>query len=135
MSLSVYDPIKNCFVLKPMTTPDIINAFHPDYMKTHEPDYMKSFRTVEANRQAADTLSKLVTEKRKKNPMHGFVHGIAKVKKTSPLNTKKEQSKTMEEVRNELIDNLKPREFKVYSAAGTKNVTPKGKKNVAIPNT
>lgn len=129
MSLSVYDPIKKCFVLKPMTTPTI-NAFHPDYMKTHEPDFMKSFRTVEANRSAAETLSKHVTEKRKTNPLHGFVHGIAKA--NAPLkniiNTKKEQSKTMAEVRNELIDNLKPREFKVYSAAGTKNVTPKGKK-------
>ena len=135
MSLSTYDPIRNCFVLKPMTPPDIINAFHPDYMKTHEPDYMKPFRTVEANRQAADTLSKRVTEMRKVNPMHGFVHGIAKVKVPRPIQTKKEQSKTMAEVRNELIDNLKPREFKVYSAAGTSNVTPKGKKNVAIPNT
>mgnify|MGYP000205096419 len=130
MSLSVFDPIKNCFVLKPMTQPKTINALHPDYMKTHEPDFMKSFRTVEANRQAAETLSKRVTEMRKANPMHGFVHGIAKVK--SPvkhvINTKAEQSKTMTEVRNELIDKLKPREFKVYSAAGTKNVTPKGKK-------
>ena len=135
MSLSTYDPIKKCFVLKPMTTP-IINAFHPDYMKTYEPDFMKSLRTVEANRQAADTLSKHVTEKRKTNPAHGFVHGIAKVKKPRPIQTKAEQSKTMNEVRNELIDSLKPREFKMYSAAGTKNVTPKGKKkNVAIPNT
>lgn len=109
MSLSTYDPIKNCFVLKPMTTPDQINAFHPDYMKTHEPDFMKSFRTVEANRQAAETLSNYVTKKRKTNPLHGFVHGIAKAKPP-------------------VADMLKPREFKVFSAAGTANVTPKYKK-------
>jgi hypothetical protein len=111
-----------------MTPPTTINAFHPDYMKTHEPDYMKPFRTMEANRQAADTLSKRVTEMRKTNPTHGFVHGIAKVKTTRPIQTKAEQSKTMAEVRQEVLANLKPREFKVYSAAGASNVTPKGKK-------
>ena len=72
MSLSTYDPIKGCFVLAPMTQ-QTINAFHPDYVKTHDPDLMKHFRTVEANRKAAETLSKRVTALRKENPMHGYV--------------------------------------------------------------
>lgn len=55
----------------------MINAFHPLYMKTHEPDFMKSFRTHEANRKAAETLAKHVSEKRKTNPAYGYVHGIS----------------------------------------------------------
>lgn len=50
-----------------------INAFHPDYMQVHEPTFMKDFRTVEANRKAALTLSKHVTETRKVNPLHGYI--------------------------------------------------------------
>jgi len=34
---------------------------------------MKDFRTAEANRKAALTLSKHVTEQRKINPLHGYV--------------------------------------------------------------
>jgi hypothetical protein len=71
-NLSTYDPVKGCFVLAPMTQP-IINAFHPDYIKVHQPDLMKEFRTAEANRKAALTLSNHVTEQRKINPLHGYV--------------------------------------------------------------
>jgi hypothetical protein len=46
----------------------MINVFHPDYIKTHEPQLMKSFRTSEANRQVAETL----TKKRKTGPSHGI---------------------------------------------------------------
>jgi hypothetical protein len=42
-------------------------------MQVHEPNFMKEFRTVEANRKAALTLSMHVTEKRKLNPLHGYV--------------------------------------------------------------
>lgn len=70
----------------------MINAFHPLYMKTHEPDFMKSFRTHEANRRAAETLAKHVSEKRKENPAYGYVHGIS----------------------------VAPRDFHVYSRAGVK---------------
>lgn len=72
MSLSTYDPIKGCFVLAPMKQENI-NAFHPDYIKVHQPNLMQSFRTAEANRKAALTLSKHVTEQRKINPNHGYV--------------------------------------------------------------
>ena len=43
MSLSIYDPIKNCFVLRPMTQPTI-NAFHPDYVKTYMPEFLSNIR-------------------------------------------------------------------------------------------
>jgi len=72
MSLSIYDPAKGCFVLAPMK-PMTINAFHPDYIKVYQPNLMKEFRTVEANRKAALTLSHHVTEQRKLNPLHGYV--------------------------------------------------------------
>jgi len=50
MSLSIYDPIKGCFVLKP-EQPPIINAFHPDYVKTHMPEFLSSIR-IEAKMKA-----------------------------------------------------------------------------------
>lgn len=40
---------------------------------------MKSFRTHEANRRAAETLAKHVSEKRKDNPAYGYVHGVSKI--------------------------------------------------------
>lgn len=73
----------------------MINAFHPDYMKVHEPLFMRDFRTVEANRKAAETLAKHVAEKRKLNPTYGYVHGVTKIP-------------------------LEMRPFHVYSRAGTK---------------
>ena len=104
MSLSVYDPVKNCFVLKPMTT-TTVNAFHPDYMKTHEPNLMKDFRTHEANRQAAATLSKHVEEVRKTKPSHGTLFGISdKVIEPHMMKPK------------EMM--LKPKEFHTYQKAG-----------------
>ena len=73
----------------------MINAFHPDYMKTHEPRFMDSFRTVEANRKAAETLAKHVAKKRKADPTYGYVHGVTKIP-------------------------LEMRTFHVYSKAGVK---------------
>jgi hypothetical protein len=108
-----------------------VNAFHPEYMKTHEPHFMKDFRTHEANRQAAAAVSSYVTKQRKVKPSHGTVFGISeKVKavtapahmhrRKSPINTKAEQKKTMNEVRNELIDKLKQTPYRTYSRAGAK---------------
>jgi len=41
--LSIYDPIKGCFVLN-HNTPPVINAFHPDYVKTYMPEFMSAIR-------------------------------------------------------------------------------------------
>jgi len=89
----------------------LINAFDPRYMATHEPKFMDEFRTHEARRAAAETLTKHVEKVRKTKPMHGFVHGIQK----RPILTKVEQRKTMAEIHNEMIA-VKP--FHVYSKAG-----------------
>ena len=43
MTLSVYDPVKGCFVLNPKEF--VINAFHPDYVKTYMPEFMSNIRT------------------------------------------------------------------------------------------
>jgi cell fate (sporulation/competence/biofilm development) regulator YmcA (YheA/YmcA/DUF963 family) len=80
-------------------------------MATHEPKFMDEFRTHEARRAAAETLTKHVEKVRKTKPMHGFVHGIQK----RPILTKVEQRKTMAEIHNEMIA-VKP--FHVYSKAG-----------------
>lgn len=49
MSLTTYDPIKGCFVLKP-EQPPIINAFHPDYVKTYHPELLSSIRNEAAQK-------------------------------------------------------------------------------------
>jgi hypothetical protein len=54
-----------------------MNAFHPDYIKTYHADFMKSYRTHEANRQAAETLSGYVSHRRKSKPSYGTVYGIS----------------------------------------------------------
>ena len=110
----------------------VINAFHPDYIKVHHPNFMKEFRTHEANRQAAATLSEYVEKTRKKKPSHGTLYGISK--KVIPLahsrpkemmGYKKGKEMTMLEISNELIDRLKKKDFHIYSKAG---VPKKGKK-------
>jgi hypothetical protein len=106
--LSTYDPIKGCFVLN-NPTPPIINAFHPDYVKTYMPEILTAIKADDTRLGAGETLSKHVTEKRKTNPLHGFVHGVSKAAK--PLKV-----------------DLTPREFHIYNKAGAKNVGPKGKK-------
>lgn len=110
---------------------EVINAFHPDYMKVHQPNFLKEFRTHEANRQAAATLSGYVEKTRKKKPSHGTLYGISN--KVTPahmsrpkemMSYKKGKAMTMIEISNELIDRLKKKDFHVYSRAGM----PKGKK-------
>ena len=44
MNLSIYDPIKGCFVLNPENFKPIINAFHPDYVKTYMPELLSSIK-------------------------------------------------------------------------------------------
>jgi len=119
MSLSVYDPVKNCFVLKPMTT-TTVNAFHPDYMKTHEPNFMKEFRTHEANRQAAATLSKHVEKVRKTKPSHGTLFGISdKVIDAHMMRPKqmmqRPKSAELEAIKKKILE---PKEFHTYQKAG-----------------
>ena len=125
MNMTVYDNDKGCQVLNPEYFAPVINAFHPDYMKTYHPDFMRDFRTVEANQ----------ADRKAKEPRKHVATKIVKKKKPNPthINSKREQGKTIAEVRAELDARkkaiLEPREFIVFSKAGTANVTPKGKKN------
>ena len=103
MSLSRYDPIKNCFVLKDLMPPEIINAFHPDYVKTYMPEFLSDLRTESSQ----------------------YLNGV----------TNGGKSKASREAKGEIginsihrFPDTKPREFHMYSKAGTANVTPKGKK-------
>lgn len=102
MTLSIYDPTKGCNVLNPKEF--VVNAFHPDYIKTHEPELMKSFRTVQANQE----------ERESKVPRKHVKTFKPKVRKPH-INSRTNQSMTMEEVRQEL---LKPKEYRTYSRAG-----------------
>jgi hypothetical protein len=109
----------------------MINAFHPDYMKTHEPNFMKDFRTSDANRQAAEAVSKYVTKQRKVKPSHGTVFGISDkvTAATAPahmhrrpdgVKSSKPRKMPMADVKQELADLLKRTEFRTYSRAGAK---------------
>jgi len=107
MSLSVYDPIKNCFVLKPMQ-PEIINAFHPDYVKTHMPEFMTAVRIDAKKEEAGKGVSKYLNKRRETEPSHGTIFGISD----------KEASMSPKQMM------LKRTEFHTYSKAGM----PKGVK-------
>jgi len=55
--LSTYDPVKGCFVLKPMTQPTI-NAFHPDYVKTYMPELLSSIKTEAQQKANGEKVAK-----------------------------------------------------------------------------
>ena len=101
--LSIYNHTKGCFVLNNLTPP-IINAFHPDYVKTYMPEFLTGVQQDAQRIEAGKTLSKHVTEKRKTNPLHGFIHGVSKAAK--PLKV-----------------DLTPREFHIYNRAGAPKKT------------
>lgn len=106
MTLSVYDPIKNCFVLKqPKPT---INAFHPDYMKTYHPTFFNDMRVAQRDKNSGDRMAKHVEKVRKTNPSHGTLFGIT--------------DKAISVAPKEMM--LKVKEFHIYNKAGM----PKGVK-------
>jgi hypothetical protein len=100
-----------------------INAFHPDFVKTHMPEFMASVRTDSKQTTIGQNVSKYVEKKRKTTPSHGTVFGISKVVLPAhmnrpkevirrPIQTKAQQSMTMQEVTAELIEKLKHRNKK-----------------------
>lgn len=140
MSLSVFDYERNCFVLKPKK--EVINAFHPDYVKTYMSDFLASIRTSNIKGEAGKSVTTFIEKRRKTNPTHGTFYGLNEgafdatpkqmmkppSKKPSSkkphILSKAEQTMSMSEVMNELVDLLKPREYHIYAKAGV----PKGKK-------
>jgi uncharacterized protein (DUF885 family) len=125
-----------------MTT---INAFHPDFVKTHMKEFTASIKVQNKHQMSSQMMAQYTEELRKTNPNVGTIQGISKplhVNRAPPRigPRVKERNMTMKEVIDELdamkkkklsakqrID-LAPREFNIYSKAGTANVTPKGKK-------
>ena len=97
-----------------------INAFHPDFVKTHMPEFLADIRTESRQTKAGQQLSKHVEERRKTDPLHGMISGISKKALPAhqmrpkemmkrPIQTKAQQSMTMQEVTAELMAKLTKR--------------------------
>ena len=110
MSLSIYDPIKGCFVLKP-EQPPIINAFHPDYVKTYMPEFLSSIR-VEATQKANGVIN------------GGKSKASREAKKGKTVNTINVDAKHPIRAAHLHRPNLAPTDFHIYQKAGM----PKGVK-------
>ena len=122
MTLSIYDPIKNCFVLKPMQ-PEIINAFHPDFVKTHMPEFLSSVRTNNVKEEAGKNVTKYIEKRRKTQPSHGTVFGLSD-KETSIKPVKMMTTPShMHRPKQTLEELLKPTEFHIYNKAGAPKQT------------
>lgn len=120
---------------------EVINAFHPDFVKTYLPDMLKD-QITSSNNSARRTEQ--ITEARKTVPNYGSMTGAFskhKPRKEKPSDTVVGRKMTMMEAHNAMVDeinkkklttkqrvDLAPKEFKIYSRAGTSNVKPKGKK-------
>lgn len=103
---------------------EIINAFHPDYCKTHMKDFIASIMVQNKHKKSSHHMAEYTEELRKTNPSLGTIHHMVK-----PLHVNRapEMMRPKKKTAKEMVD-LAPREFNVYSRAGTANVTPKGKK-------
>ena len=101
-----------------MTT---INAFHPDYVKTYMQEFIKSIKVQNRHQMSSQHMTEYTDEIRKTKPSHGTITGI-----TKPLHVNRAPLKMVISTKQRV--DLAPREFKIYSRAGTANVTPKGKK-------
>lgn len=120
---------------------EVINAFHPDFVKTYLPDILKD-QVNSSNNSARRTEQ--ITEARKTIPNYGSMTGAFskhKPRKEKPSDTIVGRKMTMMEAHNAMVDEinkkklttkqrveLAPKEFKIYSRAGTANVKSKGKK-------
>ena len=103
-----------------------INAFHPDYVKTHMSEFLTHVQQQNKYEKSSQHMASFVTNKRKTEPSHGTIHGISKplhVNRASSYNSINRDGTTPKQ-RVELA----PKEFKIFSRAGTANVKPKGKK-------
>jgi hypothetical protein len=106
VNLSIYDPIKGCFVLNPKEFNPVINAFHPDYVKTYMPELLSSIKlegTQKANGVINGGKSKATREAVNKGAF--TISQFPKTKAKSRVN-------------------LEPTDFRVFSKAGA----PKGAK-------
>jgi len=102
---------------------NVINAFHPDYVKTHMKEFTASIMVQNKHKLSSQHMTEYTEELRKTNPSLGTIHHMVK-----PLHVMRApEMMRPKKTTKERVD-LAPREFKVFSRAGTANVTPKGKK-------
>jgi hypothetical protein len=102
---------------------NVINAFHPDYVKTHMKEFTASIMVQNKHKLSSQHMTEYTEELRKTNPSLGTIHHMVK-----PLHVMRApEMMRPKKTAKERVD-LAPREFKVFSRAGTANVTPKGKK-------
>lgn len=100
-----------------------INAFHKDYVKTHMKEFTASIMVQNKHKVSSQMMAEYTEELRKTNPSLGTIHHMVK-----PLHVNRApEMMRPKKTTKERVD-LAPREFKVFSRAGTANVTPKGKK-------
>jgi hypothetical protein len=101
----------------------VINAFHPDYVKTYMKEFTASIMLQNKYKKFSHMMAEYTEELRKTNPSLGTIHHMVK-----PLHVNRApEMMRPKKTAKERVD-LAPREFKVFSKAGTANVTPKGKK-------
>lgn len=100
-----------------------MNAFHPDYVKTHMKEFLSSIMVQNKHKKSSQMMAEYTEELRKTNPSLGTIHHMVKPLHVSRSPDMMRPKKTAKE----RVD-LAPREFNIYSRAGTANVTPKGKK-------
>ena len=103
---------------------EVINAFHKDYVKTHMKEFTASIMLQNKHKRSSQMMAEYTEEQRRANPSLGTIHHLIKPLHVmrAPEMMKPKKLSTKERV------NLAPKEFKVFSRAGTANVTPKGKK-------
>jgi len=103
---------------------EIINAFHPDYCKTYMKEFLASIMVQNKHKKSSQMMAEYTEELRKTNPALGTIHHMVK-----PLHVNRapEMMRPKKMTAKQRVD-LAPKEFKIFSRAGTANVTPKGKK-------
>jgi hypothetical protein len=114
-------------------TNQIVNAFHKDFVKTHMPEFLAHVKQQNKYELASQSMANLTIKKRTQDktiPLHVMRAPKRKIGKDM----------TMAQVMDELAEikqkklsakqrvDLAPKEFNIYSRAGTANVIPKGKK-------
>lgn len=102
---------------------DVINAFHPDYVKTYMQDFTASIMVQNKHKLSSQHMAEYTEEMRKTNPSLGTIHHLVQ-----PLHVMRAPEMMRPKKTTKQRVDLAPKEFKVFSRAGTANVTPKGKK-------
>lgn len=77
MSLSIWSPEKNCFVLAPMKK-EIINAFHPDYVKTYHPELVTSIKKQDVLVESGKKVTQHTIKVKKVKPSYGTIPWLKK---------------------------------------------------------